>query len=76
MKVKTIHNVRVGKAKASHDRSAHTRGVREGNSTGRLEKDKGFVVDGTTTGTARRSTGINPKKHGPIDPRMPNLSPS
>jgi hypothetical protein len=34
----------------------------------------GHLADGRST--AERSTGINPKAHEPIDPRMPNLSPA
>jgi hypothetical protein len=48
-------------------------GVKEGNSSGHYEKSPGHEPDGRST--ARRSTGINVKKHEPIDPRMPNLSP-
>jgi hypothetical protein len=47
--------------------------VKQGNSTGNYEKSGGHLPDGRST--AERSTGINPSKHGPIDPRMPNLSP-
>jgi len=54
------------------DASAHTKGTNQGNS-GPYEKQVGHNADGTST--AARSTGINPKAHEPIDPRMPNLSP-
>jgi hypothetical protein len=49
------------------------KGVRQGNSTGNYESMPGHLPDGRST--AARSTGINPGKHEPIDPRMPNLSP-
>jgi hypothetical protein len=39
-----------------------------------MEKQPGHNADGTVT--AARSTGINPKAHEPIDPRMPNLPPA
>ena len=55
------------------DDPAHTPGVRQGNATGSYEKSPGHLPDGRST--AERSTGINPKKREPIDPRMPNLSP-
>jgi hypothetical protein len=52
---------------------AHTPGIQQGNAKGSYEKMAGHNPDGTST--AQRSTGINPKSHDPIDPRMPNLSP-
>ncbi|HWC33169.1 MAG TPA: hypothetical protein VG709_08595 [Actinomycetota bacterium] len=66
-------NIKLGKPDASPDDPAHTPGVKEGNSTGNYEKSPGHLADGRST--AERSTGVNPGKHGPIDPRMPNLSP-
>ena len=55
------------------DLPAHTPGTKSGNSKGNYEKQPGHLPDGRST--ARRSTGINPEKHDPIDPSMPNLSP-
>jgi hypothetical protein len=55
------------------DASAHTRGIKQGNSTGNYEKQDGHKPDGRST--ARRSTGINADAMDPIDPSMPNLSP-
>ena len=55
------------------DITAHTRGIKQGNATGNYAKQTGHESDGRST--AARSTGINPKKREPIDPRMPNLSP-
>ena len=57
----------------SPDMPAHTPGINQGNATGNYEKQKGHNPDGTST--AKRSTGVNPKAHEPIDPSMPNLSP-
>ncbi|WP_007024152.1 hypothetical protein [Saccharomonospora iraqiensis] len=57
----------------STDLPSHTRGVREGNSTGHYEKQPGHLPDGTST--AARSTGIRPATKDPILPGMPNLSP-
>jgi hypothetical protein len=79
MKKKTtlIANVRVGKPDVDPGKPAHVKGVRQGNSKGHTKRAKGFKVKGQdVTGRASRSTGINPKDREPIDPRMPNLSPS
>ena len=57
----------------SPDMPAHTPGINQGNAKGHYEKQKGHNPDGTST--AKRSTGVNPKAHEPIDPSMPNLSP-
>ncbi len=73
-------NLRVGKAQGHPTRSSHVKGVRQGNSPGNLEKERGLHPDPNDRrfayGTAERSTGINPRARNPIDPRMPNLSPS
>jgi hypothetical protein len=52
----------------------HVKGIKQGNAKGNYEKQPGHNADGTST--AERSTGVNPGAHGPIDPRMPNLSPA
>jgi hypothetical protein len=65
--------IRLGKPQAKTDKPTHTPGTKQGNSTGNYEKQPGHLPDGRST--ARRSTGINPGKREPIDPRMPNLSP-
>lgn len=62
--------IRVGKPDVEIDVSAHTSGVEQGNSR---KKQAGFHGDGTAD--ARRSTGIQPSKHDPILPIMPNLPP-
>jgi hypothetical protein len=66
-------NLVVGKPQVTHDKPAHTKGVKQGNTRGHYESQPGHLPDGRST--ARRSTGILPGKHGPIDPRMPNISP-
>ncbi|MFR9775711.1 hypothetical protein ACL02O_06585 [Micromonospora sp. MS34] len=63
--------IRVGRPDVELDAPAHTKGVEEGNS--RRRKQAGHHDDGTVD--ARRSTGIRPKKHGPILPIMPDLPP-
>jgi hypothetical protein len=65
--------IRVGKPQVTHDKPAHTAGVRQGNSTGNYEQSRGHLPDGRST--AARSTGVRPKPHDPILPGMPNLSP-
>lgn len=66
-------NIKVGKPDTKPDAPQHIEGVKKGNKPGNYEKSGGHNKDGTST--AERSTGISPGKHGPIDPRMPNLSP-
>lgn len=76
MKGRTIANVRVGKPHVKPTAPSHVPGVVGGNERGAMEKQGGIEqVDDGARGTARRSTGIGAHRHGPIDPRMPNLSP-
>jgi hypothetical protein len=63
-----------GKKDPSPAKPTHIKGTRQGNSTGNYDSMSGHNPDGTST--AERSTGINPGKREPIDPRMPNLSPA
>ena len=65
--------IKAGKPDVKQDTSAHTPGVNQGNSVGNYEKQVGHLPDGRRT--AASSTGINPASQGPIDPRMPSLSP-
>jgi hypothetical protein len=65
--------IETGKADTTQDSAAHTPGNNQGNSIGNYEKQKGHLPGGKRTAAA--STGIDPGKHGPIDPRMPNLPP-
>jgi hypothetical protein len=62
-----------GKGAVKQDLPAHVAGIKQGNSKGNYESMSGHKPDGRST--AARSTGINPAKREPIDPRMPNLSP-
>lgn len=68
-----MSHLKTGKPDVEHDAPSHIRGVNEGNAVGNYENMKGHEPDGRST--SRRSTGINPELHDPIDPRMPNLSP-
>ena len=65
--------LRTGRGPA-HDMPAHTPGIKQGNSKGNYEKQTGHLPNGKST--AARSTGVNAKAREPIDPSMPNLSPS
>jgi hypothetical protein len=65
--------IETGKPHTKQDSAAHTPGNNQGNSTGNYDKQKGHLPDGKRTAAA--STGIDPGKHEPIDPRMPNLPP-
>ncbi|MDQ6746278.1 MAG: hypothetical protein M3Z27_09740 [Actinomycetota bacterium] len=67
-------NINLGKAQVTPDLPSHVAGTKQGNSKGNYEKMPGHNPDGTST--ASRSTGINPKRQGPIDPSMPNISPA
>ena len=76
--IKVIANVRVGKPDVEPDASSHVRGVFEGNHPHLMQRHKGIEEQSEirAEGTARRSTGIRPKNHDAIDPRMPKLSPA
>ncbi|MBX3162681.1 MAG: hypothetical protein KF773_42360 [Deltaproteobacteria bacterium] len=71
-------NVVVGKPDVKPSAPSHVPGVFQGNHPHAGERGKGIhEVDGAyAEGTARRSTGIRPKAHDVIDPRMPRLSPA
>ncbi len=66
--------IRRGTPSTKADAPTHTPGIKQGNSIGDYEKQRGHLPDGRST--ARRSTGIRSKSSGPIDPSMPNLSPA
>jgi hypothetical protein len=74
-----VANLKVGKPDTSPSAPSHVPGVREGNRLGSAQRESGFHPHPTdarfATGSAERSTGINPKAREPIDPRMPHLSP-
>lgn len=61
----------------------HTPGTGKGEEKGLMDQEEGRHDKGTSHAgrpagerTARDSTGINPKKEEPIDPRMPNMPPA
>ena len=75
--MKIISNIKVGKADTSPSKSAHTRGVRQGNECGSFDREPGlYRVGKMGKATARRSTGISPGSKNPIDPTSPNLPPA
>ena len=53
--------------------SSHTEGTSRGEEV--IKKKGPEPGRETGTRTARDSTSINPKAHGPIDPRMPHMPP-
>jgi hypothetical protein len=69
-----MSKMRIGKPDTKHDAPGHTPGIKQGNSKGNYEKQRGHLPDGRST--AERSTGISAKSSEPIDPSMPNLSPA
>jgi hypothetical protein len=75
---KIVYNIRVGKPDVKPDAASHIKGVRMGNQPGSTEKEKGInhVDPLKTVADSRRSTGISPDMHNPIDPEMPNLTPA
>ncbi len=77
-KTKVVANVVVGEADIDPDAPSHVRGVYQGNRAHPTQRPKGMKELSETRGegSARRSTGIRPKDHEVIDPRMPKLSPA
>ncbi len=79
-KARIFANLKVGRAKVSPSRPSHVAGIRQGNRRGNIDHERGILQDPDdprfARGTAERSTGINARARNPIDPRMPNLSPS
>ncbi len=67
-----MSTIRVGKAQAKPDTTAHVPGIHQGNE-GRYHDQTGHHEDGTAD--ARRSTGIHPKRHDALVESMPNISP-
>jgi hypothetical protein len=59
--------------KVKPDTPSHTKGTRKGEEWARVSPEPGRE---DKTAKARSSTSINPKSHGPIDPRMPHLPPA
>jgi hypothetical protein len=66
METHLLENIRVGIPDIAPDAPSHVRGIHEGNAGRRVARVR----------TGRRSTGVAWRHLGPIDPRMPNLSPA
>jgi len=77
-KTKVVSNVVVGEPDVKPSAPSHVRGVFEGNRPHVGQRHKGIkeLSDTRAEGSARRSTGIRPKDHDVIDPRMPKISPA
>ena len=77
-KTKVVSNVVVGKPDVDPEQPSHVRGVFQGNKPHPTQRHKGIEDESETyaEGSARRSTGIRPKHHDAIDPRMPKISPA
>jgi hypothetical protein len=79
-RTKIVANLRVGKAEARPAQPTHVAGIREGNKLGAIHRQAGLHQHPDdpriATCSAARSTGINPSRHDPIDPRMPRLTPA
>lgn len=67
-------DIRTGKSDIDTKSLGHIKGVKQGNSVGNYEQQKGHLPNGHRT--AEASTGVNAEAAGPIDRRMPNLSPA
>lgn len=66
----------VGEPDVTGDLPSHVPGVHEGNwPTYRRRARRERGEDPALSGAPRRSTGISPKRHRTIDPRMPKLTP-
>jgi hypothetical protein len=76
--METMDNLVVGKPDVKPSAPSHTFGVREGNMRKSMIREPGIKRAGRfmASATPRRSTGINAAAHGPIDPRMPVLTPA
>jgi hypothetical protein len=67
-----MSRIRTGEGDVRPDTPTHVPGIRQGNE-GPYEKQPGHHASGTAD--ARRSTGIDWKKHDAIAESMPNLPP-
>jgi hypothetical protein len=65
--------IKIGAPDVKQDAPAHTPGIKQGNSVGNYERQAGHLADGRRT--AEAATGVDPDRHGPIDPAMPGLTP-
>jgi hypothetical protein len=75
---KVVSNITVGTPDVDPAKQGHVRGVVQGNHPHVTQRKKGIEDEAPdrAEGSARRSTGIRPKDHDVIDPRMPKISPA
>ncbi len=73
-----VGNIVVGKPDIDTSKPSHVRGVHEGNWPGKLRRTSGVRTEDAEdfVNAVTRSTGINPERRAPIDPRMPFLTPA
>ena len=72
-----IGNIRVGRPDVDPTAPSHVPGVFQGNHPHVTQRSRGIHDQGSRAeATARRSTGIRPRSHDVIDPRMPRLTPA
>jgi hypothetical protein len=76
--IRRENNLKVGEPDVRPDAPSHVRGVKQGNRPSGIRRhlDEKPVGPLMAEATARRSTGINAEGHGPIDPRMPKVTPA
>ncbi len=73
----THPTLRIGKPDVSPSKPSHVAGVHQGNRPGKSWREGGIKKSQLGGhASARRSTGINPESHDPIDPRSPRLTPA
>jgi hypothetical protein len=65
----------IGKRDVDPTLPSHVPGVHEGNWPGRARRKQLADGDLSVSTEPRRSTGVSPKNHTTIDPRMPKLTP-
>jgi hypothetical protein len=69
-------SIQVGTKDIEPDAPSHVAGVKQGNWPGHSRRSlRARGDDGEVNGAPTRSTGVSPEDHGPIDPRMPKLTP-
>ena len=68
--------IKIGRADVTSDLPSHVPGVHQGNwPSGSARTRDGEADTDVTRGDPTRSTGVSPRHHGTIDPRMPKLTP-
>jgi hypothetical protein len=69
--------IRVGEPDTHPSKPSHVAGIHQGNRPGKTWRERAIRKKHLSAeADPRRSTGINPESHGPIDPRSPKLTPA